>query len=83
MAYNYLGTSIRLAYTLGINDMHVSVPHLIPLQPALRTWWLLYSLESDICIEYGRPLCIRERDANATYPSEKMVRFPRDPLNYI
>ncbi|KAJ5802872.1 uncharacterized protein N7503_005322 [Penicillium pulvis] len=72
LAYNYLGTAIRLAYTLGINNMHVSNPHLVPLQPALRAWWLLYSLESDICIEYGRPLCIRERDANAPYPSEEM-----------
>ncbi|KAJ5527318.1 hypothetical protein N7513_011477 [Penicillium frequentans] len=72
LAYNYLGTAIRLAYTLGINDMHVSIPHLVPLQPALRAWWLLYSLESDICIEYGRPICIRERDANASYPSEEM-----------
>ncbi|KAJ6005963.1 hypothetical protein N7451_003907 [Penicillium sp. IBT 35674x] len=72
LAYNYLGTAIRLAYTLGINDMHVSLPHLVPLQPALRAWWLLYSLETDICIEYGRPLCIRERDANAPYPLQKM-----------
>lgn len=40
------------------------------LQSARRTWWMLYSLESDLCIEYGKPLSIRERDAKAAYPLE-------------
>ncbi|KAJ6102691.1 hypothetical protein N7486_005118 [Penicillium sp. IBT 16267x] len=72
LAYNYLGVAIRLAYTLGINDMHVPMPDTVPLEMAVCVWWLLYSLESDICLEYGRPLCIRETDAKAPYPSEIM-----------
>ena len=40
---------------------------------ALRTWWTLYSLESELCLEYGRPLCIRERDAKVSYPQETLV----------
>jgi hypothetical protein len=71
VAYNYLGVAIRFAYTLGINDMNVPMPDSVEIESAVSLWWLLYSLESDICLEYGRALSIRERDAKAPYPSEE------------
>ncbi|KAJ5945731.1 hypothetical protein N7454_002570 [Penicillium verhagenii] len=74
LAYNYLGVAIRLAYSAGINDMRAPRPNTLRNECALRTWWSLYSLESDICLEYGRPLCIRETDAKAPYPKEDIVR---------
>ncbi|KAJ5636092.1 uncharacterized protein N7484_009405 [Penicillium longicatenatum] len=72
VAYNYLGVAIRFAYTLGINDMNVPMPDGVEFESAVSLWWSIYSLESDICLEYGRALSIRERDAKAPYPSEEM-----------
>ncbi|KAJ5408814.1 hypothetical protein N7509_002697 [Penicillium cosmopolitanum] len=58
-----------MAYSIGINGSpsHM-ITEVMDSQSALRTWWTLYSLESDICLEYGKPLCIRETDAKAPYP---------------
>ena len=63
-----------MAYSIGIND-NINSPEwpIIDRQEALRTWWTLYSLESDLCLEYGRPLSIRETDAKASYPLEHPV----------
>jgi hypothetical protein len=74
VAYNYLGIAIRMAYSIGINE-NVDLPGrpTIDHQAALRTWWTLYSLESELCFEYGRPLSIREADAKALYPREVPV----------
>jgi hypothetical protein len=75
VAYNYLGTAIRMAYSIGINGSPSHrITEVIDSQSALRTWWTLYSLESDICLEYGKPLCIRETDAKAPYPEHTTVR---------
>ena len=77
VAYNYLGIAIRLAYSTGINEnMRIALLSTAENQLALRTWWTLYSLESEICVEYGRPLCIRETDAKAAYPQETLVSTP-------
>lgn len=77
VAYNYLGIAIRMAYSIGINGRPShTMAAVIDSQSALRTWWMLYSLESDICLEYGKPLCIRETDAKAPYPQQPLVRMP-------
>ncbi|KAJ5122203.1 hypothetical protein N7448_003335 [Penicillium atrosanguineum] len=63
-----------MAYSIGINE-NINSPEGVTLdhQVALRTWWTLYSLESELCLEYGRPLSIRETDAKASYPTEYPV----------
>lgn len=64
-----------MAYSIGINGSPIqTMTQVIDPQSALRTWWTLYSLESDICLEYGKPLCIRETDAKAPYPQHSSVR---------
>ncbi|KAL2828549.1 fungal-specific transcription factor domain-containing protein [Aspergillus pseudoustus] len=74
LAYNYLGIAIRTAYSIGINrNLEDKSREAVDLQPARCTWWILYSLESQLCIEYGKPLSIRERDARADYPYELPV----------
>jgi hypothetical protein len=67
-----------MAYSIGLNE-NINLPeHLsIDQQAALRTWWTLYSMESELCLEYGRPLSIRETDAKASYPAE----YPVSPLS--
>ncbi|KAJ5812132.1 hypothetical protein N7474_008433 [Penicillium riverlandense] len=73
LAYDYLGIAIRVAYSTGINrDLDSASAAAIETQAALRTWWTLYSLESELCLEYGKPLCIRETDAKAAYPHEPL-----------
>lgn len=73
MAYSYLGIAIRMAYSIGINE-NITCPDVtLDHQVALRTWWTLYSLETELCLEYGRPLSIRETDAKAFYPAEYPV----------
>jgi hypothetical protein len=74
VAYDYLGIAIRLAYSAGLNRNFDEAGFTnIVVQEARRTWWTLYSLESELCVEYGRPLCIRETDSIASYPQETLV----------
>ncbi|KAJ6069766.1 hypothetical protein N7499_011653 [Penicillium canescens] len=73
LAYDYLGIAIRLAYSAGLNRNFDEIGFTnIVVQEARRTWWTLYSLESELCVEYGRPLCIRETDSIASYPQETL-----------
>jgi hypothetical protein len=74
VAYNYLGIAIRLAYSAGLNTNFDKTGFTnIAVQEARRTWWILYSFESELCLEYGKPLCIRETDSTAPYPEETLV----------
>ncbi|KAJ5317023.1 hypothetical protein N7508_001531 [Penicillium antarcticum] len=73
LAYDYLGIAIRLAYSAGLNRNFDQAGFTnTAVQEARRTWWVLYSLESELCLEYGRPLCIRETDSTAPYPEETL-----------
>ncbi|KAL4878091.1 hypothetical protein BJY04DRAFT_221447 [Aspergillus karnatakaensis] len=68
LACNYLGIAIRTAHCMGSNrNTNGLSSGILDPQSSYRTWWTLYSLESEFCIEYEKPLSIRERDAKAPY----------------
>jgi hypothetical protein len=86
VAYDYLGIAIRLAYSAGLNSNFDEAGFTnLAVQEARRTWWTLYSLESELCVEYGRPLCIRETDSIASYPQEALVSIitPLISMSYL
>lgn len=69
-----------MAYSIGLNENVYLLEDLtLDHQASLRTWWTLYSMESELCLEYGRPLSIRETDAKASYP----VEYPVSPFKSL
>jgi hypothetical protein len=77
VAYNYIGIAIRLAYSIGLNrdNSEPRGSQEAQVQAALRTWWMIYGIEAEQCLDSGRPMSIREGDAKAPYPKDSTVRW--------
>ncbi|KAH9204886.1 hypothetical protein DL95DRAFT_398200 [Leptodontidium sp. 2 PMI_412] len=77
LAYNYIGVAIRFAYSIGINAAAASsYPTRCHFQAALRTWWMLFGVEAEQCLDSGRPMSIRETDGKADFPQDPVASSP-------
>jgi hypothetical protein len=59
LAYTYLGIGVRQAFSTGINRLTQfrvkDFPVDSPTHVVSRTWWALYSLETELSLVLGRP----------------------------
>jgi len=79
LAYNHLGLAIRLAYSVGLNRSSGVVPtpeawpgvsRAVVTEMCKRFWWQMYTLEVEIALDSGRPICIRNSDIDVEWPLE-------------
>lgn len=93
LAYMYLGLACRTALAMGLNRI---LPHTRTQDPNVtetetRTWWAVYTLESEMSICMRRPTALgpdifhnrpfQKADANGTSP--ETARFHDDPRRAI
>ncbi|TVY82146.1 putative transcriptional regulatory protein [Lachnellula suecica] len=75
-SYLHMGTSIRIAFSLGLqhDKPHVS-QSVMTRQRNRRIWWTLYLLDQSIASRCGSPCAIDERSLRiqAAFPSEQVL----------
>ena len=76
VAFLYVGLAQRMAISLAL---HEEVPMLglddVAREQRRRTWWSIYSLDRILCVKYGNPVTINDKDILVALP----VQLPGEP----
>ncbi|KAF2455730.1 hypothetical protein BDY21DRAFT_348480 [Lineolata rhizophorae] len=78
-SYLYVGTAVRIAYSLGIQlDKMPPSQGLIEKEQRRRLWWTLYVLDQDSALRCGNPCAITvgEMMPPVPFPSERVLSAP-------
>lgn len=86
MSYLYIGTGIRIAYSLGFHhDKSPAAQNPMIKQQNHRIWWTLYILDQEIASRCGNPCVCDERilKIQMPLPSEKVSPTSCDYLRVL
>ena len=77
VAYNLVGISTRLAFSIGLNTNSAKRSYTYDDEEARRTWWLIYVQEVELSLDSGRPMSIRSCDIYVDYPLMNFVSISK------
>jgi Fungal specific transcription factor domain len=77
VAYNLVGISTRLAFSIGLNTNSAKRSYTHDDEEARRTWWLIYVQEVELSLDSGRPMSIRSCDIDVDYPLMNIVSISK------